>query len=78
MRLRTPRLIQYCTAIFSATSTATEPESEKNTRVEIARQQRREPPRQRQRLLVRQPAEHHVRHLPRAGARPPARMCGWL
>ena len=30
--------------------------------VEIARQQRREPPRQRQRLLVHQPAEHHMRH----------------
>ena len=30
--------------------------------VEIARQQRRQPPRQRQRLLVHQPAEHHMRH----------------
>ena len=38
--------------------------------VEIARQQRRQPPRQRQRLLVHQPAEHHVRHARQAGARP--------
>ena len=30
--------------------------------IEIARQQRRQPPRQRQGLLVHQPAEHHVRH----------------
>ena len=30
--------------------------------VEIAGQQRRQPPRQRQRLLVHQPAEHHMRH----------------
>ena len=32
MRVRTPRLSQNCTAIFMATSTATEPDSEKNTR----------------------------------------------
>ncbi len=31
--------------------------------VEIARQQRREPPRQRQRRLMHEPAEHHMRHL---------------
>ena len=30
---------------------------------EIARQQRGQPPRQRQRRLMRQPAEHHMRHL---------------
>ncbi len=32
VRPRTPLLSQYCTAIFMATSTATEPDSEKNTR----------------------------------------------
>ena len=61
MRPRTPLLSQYCTAIFIATSTATDPESEKNTR-SSAGQQRSEPPRQRQRALVGEAAEHHVGH----------------
>ena len=50
-------------AIFSATSTATDPDSEKNTRIEIAGQQRRQPLRQRQRLFVGEAAEHHMRQL---------------
>jgi hypothetical protein len=44
--------------------------------IEIARQHRRQPPRQRQRLLVDEPAEHHMRHrpqLPRDGV-PDVRM----
>ena len=45
-----------------ATSTETEPESVKNTRLEIARQYLRKTARERQRLLVHQPAEHHMRH----------------
>ena len=60
---RSPRLSQYCTAIFIATSTATEPELGEEHPVEIAGQQRGEPPRQRQRLLVHEPAEHHMRHV---------------
>ena len=48
VRPRTPLLSQYCTAIFMATSTATEPDSEKNTR-SSAGQQRGEPARQGQR-----------------------------
>ncbi len=45
--------------------------------VEIARQQRRQPARQRERLLVHEPAEHHVRHQ-RELALHRRRMCGWL
>ena len=62
MRPRTPRLSQYCTAIFMRDLDRDRAGLGKEHAVEIARQQRRQPPRQRQRLLVRQPAEHHMRH----------------
>ena len=66
-----PRLRQYCTAIFSATSTATEPDSLKNTRSRSpgpsSPTSRRA---KRQRRFVHQAAEHDVGHLPPAGARP--------
>ena len=63
MRFRLPRLSQYCTAIFSATSTATEPESLKNTRSRSPGASSADQPlRQRQRRLVHQAAEHDVRH----------------
>ena len=57
-----PRLSQYCIAIFMATSTATEPESEKNTRLRSAGQQSGKPLRKPQCLLVDESAEHHMRH----------------
>ena len=50
-----------------ATSTATEPESVEDP-VQTRPQQRRQPPRQRQRRLVGQAAEHHVRHDVELGA----------
>ena len=45
-----------------ATSTATEPDSEKNTRSQVARQQCREAACKTQGLFVHKPAEHHMRH----------------
>ena len=62
MRPRSPRLSQNCTAIFIATSTATEPLSQKNTRLRGCRQKPCEPARQRQRRFMREAAEHHMRH----------------
>ena len=61
-RVRTPWFSQNCTAIFIATSTATEPEFGEEDAVEVARHARREPAGQRERLLVGEPAEHDVRH----------------
>ena len=61
-RVRTPWFSQNCTAIFMATSTATEPEFREEHASEVAWHARREPPSQRERLLVSEPAEHDVRH----------------
>ena len=57
-----PRLSQYWIAIFMATSTETEPESVKNTRSRSPGSRSASRARQRQRLLVHEPAEHHMRH----------------
>ena len=62
LRARTPWFSQNCTAIFMATSTATEPEFGEEHAVEIAGQQRRQPAGERERLLMGKPAEHDVRH----------------
>ena len=59
-----PRARWYCSAILIATSTATEPESAKNTRSRPAGASSREPLGQPDRRLVREAAEHHVRHPP--------------
>jgi hypothetical protein len=61
VRVRTPWFSQNCTAIFIATSTATDPNREEDAS-EIAWHARREPPSQREPLLVSEPAEHDVRH----------------
>ena len=57
-----PRLIQYCVAIFMATSTATEPESEKYTRVRSPGSKLRKTPCQHKCLLVNEATKHDVRH----------------
>ena len=53
---------QYCKAILSATSTAIDPESAKKTRVRPRRGHRGQPLGQHERRLMRQSAEHHMRH----------------
>ncbi len=50
-------------AIFIATSTATEPESEKKTWFSVPGRRLRKALGQRQRRFVHQPAQHHMRHL---------------
>ena len=57
-----PTFRQYCSAILSATSTATDPESEKKTRVSPGGAIAVSRPARTQRRLVHQAAEHHVRH----------------
>ena len=66
----------YCTAILSATSTLTEPESAKNTCSSPSGVDRDEPLGQVDRRLVGEAAEHHVRHR-RPGACSAASSSGW-
>ena len=59
---RCPRARWYCRHILIATSTETEPESAKNTRSRPAGASSTQALGQAHRRLVREPAEHHVRH----------------
>ena len=64
VRPRTPRLRQYCTAIFKRDFDGDRAGIAEEHAIEIRRRQhRREPARQRQRRLMHHAAEHHVRHL---------------
>ena len=69
---RLARCRQYCRHIFIATSTATEPESARNTRSSRLRRHLDQPFGEPDRRLVGQAAEHHVAH-PSSCCRAPRR-----